>query len=135
MRSAISRPIPRAAPVTTATLSFSIGVAIGTPLSPLSVCSSDDAARRQTLDLHLVEPGFSQDIPRVLAEGGRARADCAGGARGLDGGANARETTGARVRLLDEQLARHHGGVLHQGGIVVDGRAEHVDGLESGHPL
>src|SRR3984893_232749 len=102
MRGPISGPIPRAAPVTTAPLSCSIGVAIGTPLSPLSVCSSDDAARRQALDLHRVEPGFSQDIPRVLAEGGRARADRAGGARELDGGADGREATRARVRLLND---------------------------------
>src|SRR6266849_9419465 len=135
MRSAISRPIPRAAPVTNATLSFSIGVAIGTPLSSLSVCSSDDAACRQALDLCRVEPGFPQDIPRVLAERGRTRPDRARGFRERDGGADGREAARARVRLLDDHPARHHGRVLHQRSIVVDGRAEHVDGLESGHPF
>src|SRR5437867_8458110 len=109
MRSAISRPIPRAAPVTTATLSFSIGVAIGTPLSPLSVCASDDAARRQALDLRRVEPGFSQDIPRVLAEGGRARADRARGFRELDGRADGPEASRAPVRLLGGQAPRPRG--------------------------
>src|SRR3989304_3296400 len=84
MRSAISRPIPRAAPVTTTTLSSSIMVAV-------SCGGLDHAALAEALDLGVPVPGLPEHLVGVLAERGRRRHDPAGALRQFDRNADGLE--------------------------------------------
>src|SRR5262245_45354439 len=107
MSNAISRPIPRAAPVTTATLSLSIcGVSIR---SVSSLGTRSDLPSRGYRDaLRRGQPCFPQHLSGVLAEGGRARADGARRLLELHRAGHGSETTGPGMVLLHEHARGAH---------------------------
>src|SRR3989304_7943182 len=119
MRSAISRPIPRAAPVTTTTLSLSIMVLV-------SCEGLDDAALAEALDLGVPVPGLPEHPVGVLAERGRRRQEPAGALRPFDRNADGLESPALRVILLGDHPAGQNLGILDHVGGVVHRSAEHV---------
>src|SRR5262249_48614407 len=126
--------MPRAAPVTTATLSLSIcGVSIRT-VSSLRKCS-DDPFSGEGVDLRRGQSRFLQDVSRVLAESGRARADRARRLLELHRGGHGSETACPGMFLLHDHAGGAHRGMLNELRVVVDGCAEHVERLQHGHPL
>src|SRR5258705_12099041 len=123
MSSEISRPMPRAAPVTTATLSLSI-------MAESLLGYSNDAFRGERVDLRGREAALREHVAAVLAQPRRRGADGARGLLELHRRRYRLEFARARVVLLGDQAGRHHLGVRRNHGIVVARRAEDVGLLD-----